>query len=144
MCGKAGNMKHIATFIIIIVVIILAIFLSSCSTLSYTSTVPEFSSLLDINTWIYRNMEYDNVDDDEDTVQPAEVSLSIRRGTCYDYCVLFIHLAKENGWTVKLYPVSTKTGYHMIIDAGSLGYYDPTNNKYLAYTLPSGWSKTTM
>lgn len=129
-----------------IFVLIAIITLSSCSTLSYReSAVPEdFNSLSDINTWIYYNIDYDNVYDDTDTVATAWVTLETRKGTCFDYCVLFIYLAKENGWTVRLYPVETSTGYHMIVDAGSLGYYDPTNGKYLGYTLPSGWVKTTM
>lgn len=130
----------------ILFVLIAILAFSSCSTLSYrSSSVPtEFDSLSDINTWIYYNIDYDNVYDDTDTVAPAEVTLATRRGTCFDYCVLFIYLAKQNGWTVRLYPVQTRTGYHMIVDAGSSGYYDPTNGNYLGYTLPSGWVKTTM
>lgn len=128
--------------VVLLVVVVLSLSFFSCATMP--SSMPDrFTSLSDINEWVYDNIRYDNVKDDTDSVSAPEITLQTRQGTCFDMCKVFQYLAKQNGWTVSLLPVETKTGYHVVVDAGSLGLYDPTNDRYLGYSLPSGWSKTT-
>jgi hypothetical protein len=119
-----------------------ALLFVSCASLP-TVMPDRFQSLSQINEWVYDNIRYDNVKDDTDTVARAETTLQTRQGTCFDMCVLMQYLAKQSGWTVKVLPIDTGTGYHVIVDAGSLGYYDPTNDRYLGYSLPKGWKVTT-
>jgi len=135
--------KHILVVVLIIVAILLALLLSSCSTLPTVTDYSSFQSLADINDFIHYNIKYKGEYKDLDTVQSPETTLATRQGVCLDDCVLFVYLAKLSGWTVKVLPVQTTTGYHTIVDAGSSGYYDPVAGTFLGYSLPKGWSVTT-
>lgn len=138
------TMKQIVVVIIILLVVIFALLMSSCATIPDTAPdYASFHSLREINEWVYGSIRYDGVYKDEDTVQSPQTTLSIRHGTCFDKCVLFVWIAKQSGWSVKVLPVETKTGYHVVVDCGSSGIYDPTNGTFLGYNLPSGWKITT-
>lgn len=140
---EGRRVKNLLVVVVIIIVIFLALLLSSCSTLPSVTDYSSFSSLADINDFIHHNIEYVGEWKDTDTVQSPETTLATRKGVCFDDCTLFVYLAKLSGWTVKVLPVQTTTGYHTIVDAGSSGYYDPVSGTFLGYSLPKGWSVTT-
>jgi len=133
-------MKLRAYFVVLSLV---SIVLLSCVSTPSISSFSDFRSLQDINLWINGSISYDGIYKDVDTVQAPETTLSTREGSCFDMCKLFVYLAKESGWTVKIIPIQTKTGYHTIIDAGSSGYFDPTSGEWLGYRLKEGWIITT-
>lgn len=124
--------------------------LSSCATAPRTMTfrdVPSFDDTNSINEWIYRNVKYDGIKKSIDEVQSPEVTLMRGSGVCIDMCSLFVYLADKNGFGFmqpKMVPVEAGKGhFHVIVDCGPAGFYDPTNGNYLGYELPKGWKVTT-
>lgn len=108
----------------------------SCASFEYNTEMPPAWSLTGINEWIYRNIKYDNTARTSDTVQPAEVTLAKRTGSCYDMSVLFVYMSEGE---VELFPVTYNGNYHMMVVSDTLGYYDPTNNRVYGWELPVGW-----
>lgn len=122
--------------------------LSGCATVPKSfGAVPAFDTPQQINDWIYDNIRYSGVNKTIDDYQSPEYTLQTRQGVCIDMCALFVYLAEANGYGFmrpRMVPVEIGKGrYHVIVDCGPSGYYDPTNDNWLGYELPKGWKVTT-
>lgn len=125
-----------------------SIVLSGCMTTQRSfGAAPAFDTPSQINDWVYDNIQYSNVYKTIDECQDPEYTLQTRQGVCIDMCALFVYLAEINGYGFMkphMVPIDTgKGGYHVIVDCGPSGYYDPTNDRRIGYELPKGWKVTT-
>ena len=74
--------------VVSLLIIVLILFLGSCSIWVYK----DFSTEQDIVTWISENIEYKS--ETIDYWQPPGETLKLKTGDCEDLCILFMYLAK--------------------------------------------------
>ena len=119
-------------------IIILVLLISSCSYGFLTNG--EFTTLLEIQGYVYNNIDY-LLDSNGDYFQSPKETYDLGTGDCEDHTIMFMFLANRDLCikpSMQIVFIENR-GYHALAYYNDV-YYDPTNN-YIFTNLPLDWHK---